>query len=283
VEGDAVATAPAPAPAPAKNPRRGRVTPAATGEYEVRLIITEAEHAEFVRAQALLGHAVPLGDPALVYARAMKHYLAHLEKQRLGAKPGGAVEGKPGSKSIPKALRRFVWERDGGRCAFVSADGHRCGETMRVEVDHIIPLALGGKSTAENLRLLCAAHNQHEARRVLTGERVQHRREIAHRERAKAKAAAQASRERQQARDRAAAEEASAQAKARAEARRARRDDVCAALRGLRHSAPEARRGAEVADAMPDDATTEACLKAALAELARPLLMRCERMARCTT
>jgi hypothetical protein len=276
-------TVPAPTLTRVEHQRRGRVSPSATGNYEVRLSITKEEHAALVRAQALLGHAVPSGDPALVYARALKHYLAHLEKQCLGVKPGAAAEGKPGSKRIPKALRRLVWERDGGRCAFVSADGHRCEEAFRLDADHITPLALGGRSTADNLRLLCSAHNQHEAERVLTKERVGRRREIAQRERAKTKLAAQAGRERQQARDRAAAEEASAQAKARDAAKQARQDDVYTALRGLRSSAADARRGAGIADAMPDDASTEACLKAAFTELARPLLMRCERMARCTT
>jgi hypothetical protein len=280
VSGDVNAAAPA--QAPAKKPRRGRVTPAATGEYEVRLTITEAEHAELVRAQALLGHAVPSGDPALVYARAMKHYLAHLEKERLGVKPGAAVAAA-GARRIPKALRRFVWERDGARCAFVSAEGHRCEETRRLEIDHVTPLALGGTSTAENLRLLCSAHNQHEAERVLDKEHVHRRREIARRERARDRAAAQASAERQRARDAVSAEGAAARAKAREAAKQARHDDVYAALRGLGSCAADARRGAEIADAMPDDATTVECLKAALTELARPLLKRCERLARCTT
>jgi hypothetical protein len=210
---------------------------------------------------------VPSGDPALVYARAMTHYLTHLEKQRLGVKPGAAVAPGARGRAIPKPLRRLVWERDGGRCTFVSADGHRCEETGRLEIDHIRPLALGGASTPENLRVLCSAHNQHEAERVLGRERVQSRREIAHRERARAKEAAKAALQRQKARD---------------AARKARHDDVHAALRGLGSSVAEARRGAEVADAMPDDASLESCLRVALTELVRPLVMRSERMARNT-
>ena len=262
-----------------EHPRRGRVSPSATGEYDVRLTITPAEHEELVRAQALLGHAVPSGDPALVYARAVSHYLAHLEKQRLGVKPGAAVAA--GARGIPKLLRRLIWERDGGRCAFVSADGHRCEEIRRL--DHITPVSLGGESTPDNLRLLCSVHNAHEAERVLGKEHVQRRREIAQRERAKAKLAAQASAERQRARDAVATEETAARAKVRDAAKQARHDDVHAALRGLGSGAAEARRGAEVADAMPDDASLVACLKAALTELARPLIQRGERMARCTT
>ena len=94
------------------DPRRGRLSPGATGHYDVRLSITEAEHDDLRAAQALLGHAVPSGDPALIYARAMKLYRAHLEKQRLGVKPGAAVPAGVG-RGIPKPLRCLVWERDG--------------------------------------------------------------------------------------------------------------------------------------------------------------------------
>ena len=59
------------------------------------------------------------------------------------------------------------------------------------------------------------------------------------------------------------------------------RADLHAALRGLGYRAAEARRGAALADTQPD-ASLEACLRLALAELARPLLMRCERMAKST-
>jgi hypothetical protein len=309
VSGDVNATASAPTHVEPR--RRGRVSPSSTGDYKVRLTITQAEHEDLRKAQALLGHAVPNGDPAVAYARAMKHYVAHLEKERLGVKPGAAVPAA-GARRIPKALRRFVWERDGARCAFVSADGHRCEATFRLEVDHITPVALGGKSTADNLRLLCSAHNQHEAERVLDKQHVHHRREIARRERARDRAAAHASAERQRARAQAAAEarqdgqqsrdaaaaQASseqqpardaaameadvARAKARDAARQERYEDVYAGLRGLRADPAEARRGAEVAAAMPEDATLEECMKAALTVNARPLLVRCKHLARRT-
>ncbi len=131
---------------------------------------------------------------------------------------------------------------------------------------------------AKRARPLAAA----PAERVLGRERVQRRREIAQRKRAKARLAAQASAERQRARDAVATEEAAARAKVRDAAKQARHDDVHAAPRGLGSGAAEARRGAEVADAMPDDASRKACLRAALAELTRPLIQRGARMARCT-
>ncbi|HEX8909718.1 MAG TPA: hypothetical protein VF805_10980, partial [Anaeromyxobacteraceae bacterium] len=61
---------------------------------------------------------------------------------------------------IPAAVRREVWKRDGGQCAWRSEDGHRCGSTWKLELDHLVPAALGGPSTVENLRVCCHTHNQ---------------------------------------------------------------------------------------------------------------------------
>ena len=53
--------------------------------------------------------------------------------------------------------------RDELRCTFVSADGHRCTERAFLEMDHRQPYAKGGRSTADNVRLHCRAHNSHQA------------------------------------------------------------------------------------------------------------------------
>lgn len=55
--------------------------------------------------------------------------------------------------AIPEDVRRFVWQRDGGRC-------QECGATELLQYDHIIPWSLGGSDTAENLRLLCTECNR---------------------------------------------------------------------------------------------------------------------------
>lgn len=68
------------------------------------------------------------------------------------------------SRHIPARVRRAVWERDRGQCAFVNAAGERCVERGALEFDHIRPHADGGGVELENVRLLCRQHNQHEAR-----------------------------------------------------------------------------------------------------------------------
>jgi hypothetical protein len=60
-----------------------------------------------------------------------------------------------------------VAERDGRRCAFVSPGGKRCECRQALEFDHVVPIARGGQTTLENLRLLCSAHNQFAAEQQL--------------------------------------------------------------------------------------------------------------------
>ena len=68
--------------------------------------------------------------------------------------------------AIPAAVRQAVYDRDGGCCSFVSADGRRCESKWRLEFDHVHPAFLGGPSTVENVRLLCRGHNVHHAELV---------------------------------------------------------------------------------------------------------------------
>jgi hypothetical protein len=63
-------------------------------------------------------------------------------------------------------VKRAVWLRDGGCCQWKLENGGACGSHHRVQYDHIEPVALGGPSTVENVRLLCARHNLLHARRI---------------------------------------------------------------------------------------------------------------------
>jgi hypothetical protein len=67
------------------------------------------------------------------------------------------------SRYIPRAVRRAVWYRDGGQCAFVSVSGQRCLEHEFLELHHIQPYALKGPATAANIALRCRLHNAYEA------------------------------------------------------------------------------------------------------------------------
>ena len=83
-----------------------------------------------------------------------------------GAKPTGAATPAAKScawgRSISAGVRRQVWQRDGGRCSYVDPQTERrCNATHLIEIDHIVPHALGGGADPGNLRLLCGAHHRH--------------------------------------------------------------------------------------------------------------------------
>jgi HNH endonuclease len=49
---------------------------------------------------------------------------------------------------IPDDLKLLVWQRDGGQC-------RSCCGRVELQYDHIIPVAMGGATSAENLQILC--------------------------------------------------------------------------------------------------------------------------------
>jgi hypothetical protein len=118
------------------------------------------------RAQDLLRHVLPSGDEAVILDRALATLLADLARKPLAVteRPREAARPRPGARSIPAEVKRRVWLRDTGRCAFVAATGRRCTERAFLEFHHVEPRALGGEATPANIQLRCRCHNACEAR-----------------------------------------------------------------------------------------------------------------------
>ena len=67
----------------------------------------------------------------------------------------------PPRRHIPAAVRRHVWQRDGGRCCYRDPlTGRRCTSSHLLQIDHLLPVAQGGGPEPFNLNLLCAAHHR---------------------------------------------------------------------------------------------------------------------------
>jgi hypothetical protein len=134
--------------------------------YKLHVTLTRETYEKLRRAQTLARHAVPDGDIGTILDRALTLLIDNLERRRFAyaARPRPSeAEGTTTGRHIPAAVRRVVWQRDQGRCAFVGRMG-RCGETAFLEFHHVAPYAAGGAATAENIQLRCRAHNQYEAR-----------------------------------------------------------------------------------------------------------------------
>ena len=181
----------------AQSPAPPPVVPMARDTYRLQLAISSGFREEIREAQALLRHRVPDGDLAAIFRAALARLVAGVKKERFAvgrqarASPGAVAPPGAGaratavapaesvaaaeartsagpqtetvSRHVPDALKRAVYERDGGRCTFVSEEGRRCDERGSLELDHLDGFARVRRHSLDGLRLLCRAHNQHAA------------------------------------------------------------------------------------------------------------------------
>jgi len=160
-------------PTPPRAEARPTVRPVAADTYSLRVTIDAAFKRDLDQLTELLSHKVANGDLTAVLHEALRCAIdkhgkrkgaiepAHKRQRKSPADRATAI-GKPAKVREPVAaeVRRQVWKRDDGRCAWIGPDGRRCGSKWRLELDHIHPAALGGPSTLDNMRVLCGAHNK---------------------------------------------------------------------------------------------------------------------------
>ena len=162
-----------------------RLSPLSPERYTIQVTIARTTHDKLRYAQALLGHAVPSGDVALVLDRALDSLIDQLEKRKFARAPRVPRQPRPtrGPRHIPAHVRREVWERDRGQCTFVGEGGHPCAARVRLEFDHVDPVARGGRGTTDRMRLRCRGHNQFEAEQAFGVEFMRRKRGAAQRAR----------------------------------------------------------------------------------------------------
>jgi len=141
------------------------VQPLAPDRYRITFTASKETCEMLDLARDLLRHAIPSGDPAQIVARALALMVEDLVRQKYAVsdRPRGNRGQAEGSRNIPADVKRAVFIRDRGRCAFIRTDGRRCGERALVELHHLIPYAAGGRPTVDNIALRCRAHNAYEA------------------------------------------------------------------------------------------------------------------------
>jgi len=159
-------------PRPTASTHRAAVKPLAAERYEIRFTASAATRDKLKVAQDLLRHAIPSGDVAAIFDRALSELIeAHSRRkmavvrrpEKARAIPEGTRPIVENARHVAAEVKRVVWGRDGGRCAFVATSGHRCSERAFLEYHHVVPYAVGGKATIANIQLRCRAHNGYEA------------------------------------------------------------------------------------------------------------------------
>ncbi len=145
--------------------RRATMEPLGTARYQVKFTADRELHDKLERLQALMGTTVPDGDLGAIIEAAVTEKLERLEARRPGKtkrprKSLAETDATPTSRHIPAAVRRAVWERDGGRCTYADRYGRRCPACDRLEFHHHgRPFGRGGDHSPGNVRLACKAHN----------------------------------------------------------------------------------------------------------------------------
>jgi hypothetical protein len=128
-------------------------------------------------ARDALSHSHPGADVETILEAGLDLLLERAAKRkglvkrpRPAAVPAAAAVESANPRHVPAAVRREVFLRDEGKCQWPLADGGICGSTHRVELDHIVPVGRGGRSTASQMRTLCRFHNDLAAREVYGDE-----------------------------------------------------------------------------------------------------------------
>jgi 5-methylcytosine-specific restriction endonuclease McrA len=150
----------------APEPPRDEIEPLDAQLSRLHVTVSRRLLEKLEAAKDALAHACPGAGAAEVLERGLDLVLAqHAKRMGLVEKP--RKEPRPSrTNAVPAHVKRAVWRRAGGRCEWVLPSGERCDCRRKLEYDHIEPLALGGKSTIDNVRLTCRPHNLLAAREV---------------------------------------------------------------------------------------------------------------------
>jgi hypothetical protein len=146
--------------------RLAQVETLAPSRHKVQFTASDALREKLERLQALMRSSVPDGDLGKIIEQAVTEKLERLEAKRFAQtdKPRKTLEDAdptPSSRHIPAPVRRAVFQRDGGRCAYKNAEGRRCRARHRLEFHHHgRPFGKGGEHSVENVRLMCRTHNR---------------------------------------------------------------------------------------------------------------------------
>jgi hypothetical protein len=239
------------------------VTPLAAQKYGLQLTMPQETYDKLRYVQELLGHQVPSGNVVQVLDYALDAAIQRLEKRKFAATQRPRPKGhRPAAarRTVPAHVKRAVWERDSGRCTFVSETGRRCPARKCLEFDHVDEVARGGEASVGGIRLRCRSHNQYQAECTFGAGFMERKREEARR----------AAEERRQTAAAAAAADAEAHRRAAAAAAAAaeRAREVIPWLKRLGFRDSEIRHAVALCSASPE-ATLEERVRLALSHLGR--------------
>jgi hypothetical protein len=160
------------ASAPTKAAMNERTRSINDQDLEIKMILSSEAQAKLNRARELI-HSETMAE---VFERALEALIEAKEKSlgkttsKILKTPPAEEQNQPMQKTyknpryIPTQLKRIVDARSKGQCEFTNSNNKRCSSQSHLEVDHVTPLAQGGKTEKMNLQHLCRNHNQYRAK-----------------------------------------------------------------------------------------------------------------------
>jgi hypothetical protein len=132
---------------------------------ELKLVLSEAAMKKLARIKALRSHANPSMNYAELFEYMADEVLKKIDPMEKPSKASSAQnEAVQQAAATIARSKPVVWKRDQGKCSFEDPEtGKYCESTYFLELDHIIPVAMGGSNEPSNLRLRCRGHNQRYA------------------------------------------------------------------------------------------------------------------------
>lgn len=124
------------------------------------------------RAQELLRHKFPKAELNQIVKTALNLLLNQEDRDRKPPRLLSAPISVKAGRRIPEGVKQAAWTRDRGVCTWVGTGGLLCRARAWLEFDHLRPVALGGPSDLENVRLLCREHNRLAAHLIFEAKSV---------------------------------------------------------------------------------------------------------------
>lgn len=121
---------------------------------KVTVRLNKETYDELTRLKALKGHSCP--DFDVLIMKMAKIASREWDPTYVGKK---RILGKGQGRYVQVGVKAQVWQRDQGKCTV-------CGSNYALELDHMQPFAMGGKTLPQNLRLLCRNCNQRKAKEM---------------------------------------------------------------------------------------------------------------------
>jgi hypothetical protein len=140
------------------------IAPLSPRRYEIRVTVDEETHDRLRQLQDL-SHQPTDRDPAVIVSRALELLLERTlaKKAAVTHRPREGATPEERTRHIPAAVRRAVWQRDKGQCAFIDNAGRQCSSTRSLEFHHVENYGRGADHDPTKVELRCRAHNQYQA------------------------------------------------------------------------------------------------------------------------